>query len=866
VRFYRALLRLCPASFRDEYGREMTADVLARRQRTTGLMGVALFWIGVVADLAVTAVRVHVDIVGQDLRHARRSLGRAPGFAITVVLISGLGIDAATTAFSVADHVLIRRLPFPSSDQLVDLWQSPRTGRRATNELSPANYRDWKRRGTVFQAVAAYRGLSINVTEDGHPEQLSGAAVTADLFPLLGARPQLGRVLESSDDREGAAPAVVLSDRFWSARFGRDRSVIGRRIRLDGQPYEVIGVMPPKFRFPTREAEIWTAMRFVPADFSDRANTYLHAIARLKPETTPDQAQAMMTRIAADLERDYPAENANVSASVIPLRDELPSQSRLLLRALVAASLGLLLIACANVSNMLLVRGLGRRKEIGVRAALGAGRRRLLRQMLTESLLLASAGGAFGCLLTIVVSPLVAPLVPAALPIAETPPIDLRMLGVALIVTLVTGLGFGLLPVVRSSRREFSPADLADGARAGVGRHTHRLRAAFVVVSVALSVALLVSTGLLLRALWRVQEVSPGFQTSGALTLRTSLAMPKYEERARRDDFYRNVLDRVRLIPGVTHAAYISFLPMVLRGGIWKVDVPGQPHRRGEEPTVSLRFVTPGLFEAMGIPVRAGRDITAADTARSTLVAVVSEAFVRRHWPGTLAIGRHFRLAGEDRTIVGIVGDIRVRGLERSSEPQVYLPYQQHGATVSEWYAPKDLVIRVARGAPEAVLPEVRRAIGSVDPAQPIADVRTLSDIVDGETATRSLQLRVLAGFAALACLLAGFGIHGVLSYSVTTQAREIGVRLALGAQRREVVSLVILQAARLTTIGLAIGAVLAVFAGRALQAMLAGLSAADPATFSSGMALVLVMTLIGTIGSACRAARIDPARALRLD
>jgi predicted permease len=864
--FYRALLRLFPASFRREYGREMAADFAVRRKYTRGAAAVVGLWMGAVADIGVNAARVHFDILRQDVRHTWRSLRRVPGFAFTVVGIAALGVGATSAAFSIADHVLIRPLPFPSSDRLVELYEASSDNDRATNDVSPPNYRDWKARTRSFDAMAAYRYVSINLvdaTGGGPPERLGGAAMTADLLPLLGVRPEIGRVFDAADDEDGAPGTVLLSDRFWTSRFSRDPGVIGRTLRLDDRPYEVIGVMPPAFRFPSRDAEVWTPMQFAPAAFENRNDNYLHVVGRLRPGVSVAQSRGDARQVAAALEREHPLENAKVSVAVVALRDQISPQSRLLLVALVTASAALLLIACANLSNLLLVRGLTRRRELALRTALGAGPERLVRQMLTESALHAAAAGVLGVAIAAAMVPAAARLVPTSLPIAATPALDLRMLFVAALVTAATGLGFGVLPALRARRGRNPVDDLLEGARAGAGPRTERMRSTLVIISVSLSVALLVVTGLLVRALWRVQSVDPGFRADGVLTLRTSLPMPKYERSERRDAFYRAVLERIRQVPGVADAAYISFLPMVMRGGIWRVDVPGQPYRPGEAPMVSLRFVTPGFFRALSIPIRAGRDVSESDAPGSQMVAVVSESFVRRHWPGENPIGRHFEIAEADRIVVGVVGDIRVRGLERGSEPQVYLPYQQHGEVVSLFYAPKDLVVRAA-GAPESYLPSIRRVVAAVDPSQPISDERSLAEIVASETATRSVQLRVLTGFAAIACLLAAFGIHGLLSFAVSTQTREIGVRVALGASRSSIVGLITRRAGVLSAVGLTAGLGLGAAAGRTLESALAGVSPADAATFVTAAGLVFAMALAGTLASAIRAIRIEPMQAIR--
>jgi predicted permease len=537
----------------------------------------------------------------------------------------------------------------------------------------------------------------------------------------------------------------------------------------------------------------------------------------------------------------------------------------MLLNALTGAALCLLLIACANLANLLLARALARRRELAVRAALGAGRERLLRQMLTESLVLALLGGALGVLLAVWSAPLLARLVPHSLPIAELPPLDLRLLLFAGFVTLVTGMGFGVLPALRACGTTVA-AGLHEGDRGGVGGRKQRLRAALVVAELVACVVLLVSSGLLIRALWRVQGADPGFRREGVLTLRTALPWPKYAKTAPRFQFYSRVLEGAKALPRVTHAAYISYLPMTIRGGIWGVKVPGRAPRPNESENASVRFVTPGFFAAMGIPLQQGRDVAESDTMEAAQIAVVSESFVRRYFPDKEPLGQQFEFSFlRMRTIAGVVGDVRVRGMERDSEPQVYIPYRQVQDGWFTYYTPKDLVVRTA-GDPMTHAPALRQIIRSADPEQPVSDVRLLADIVSADTAPRQVQVSVLVAFAALAFLLAAIGIHGLLAFTVSQRTQEIGVRIALGAQSRDILGLVLRESLLLALVGVTLGAALAYAAGRSLEALLAGLTPYDPASFAAAIALAVVMTLAGSLLPAIRALRVDPTTALRIE
>jgi len=675
----------------------------------------------------------------------------------------------------------------------------------------------------------------------------------------------MGRLFTPAEDREGAPGTLLLSYQLWQAVFGGDAGVIGRRVNLDNEPYVVIGVMPRDFHFPSRDAELWMPTRFQQNsdDFRDRNNNYLNVVARLKPGVSVAQATAEMGVVAGQLERQFPKENRQTTASVYLLRDDMPQQSRLLLLALSGAAICVLLIACANLANLLMARGLARQKELAVRAAMGAGRERLVRQLITESLVLAAAGGALGVLVASAAVPLLARLVPMSLPIAQSPSIDLRVLIFAGVLSGLTGIAFGVLPAVRACRQADFGA-LREGARAGGGRK-ERLRSALVIAEVTASVVLLVSAGLLVRALLRIEGTDPGFRTGGVLTLQTALPTPKYDQTARRAGFYTQVLSGVRALPGVSSAGYISFLPMVMRGGIWPVVVNGEAIdlQRSGAHTASLRYVTPGFFATMGIPLERGRDVSESDSVDAPFAAVVSASFGRRYWPDQDPLGRHFTIAFHDRMVVGVVGDIRVRGLERNSEPQVYLPYRQVPDGWLTFYEPKNLVIHSATG-PGTLLPAVRRIIRSADAEQPISNVRTMADIVDDQTASRMAQVRVLGAFAAIAFLLAGVGIHGLLSFAVSRRTQEIGVRIALGARPGGIVKMIVRQGAVLAGAGVLPGIALAYAAGRAMEGLLAGVRPGDAATFASAVGLCVLMTVLGSLLPALRAVRIDPIQAIR--
>ena len=857
---YRALLHLYPKSFRTEYGDEMCA-VFARELRATTGTARWLLLVRALVDIVVNAARVHAEIAKQDLRYGCRSLARTPGFTITAIVVAALGIGATTATFSIADHVLLRPLPFPEPDRLVKLWEKQPQRGYSRMEAAPPTFLDWQRLSTSFDGMAAFTSFTANLLGAGDPERLEGARVSSGAFRVLGREAAIGRVLLESDTATDTQNAIVISDTLWRLRFGGDAAVLGRTVTLNNQPLVIVGVMPPDFAFPSRETRFWQALRFS-EDNGDgqRDNNYLRVVARLKPGVTFEQARSEMDVIAGQLQRAYPKELADSGVTTIRWRDEVAAQSRLLLTALVGAAFCVLLIACTNLANLLLARALARRGELAIRAAIGASVDRLVRQMLTDSLVLAVAGGALGVVIAIVTAPLVAKLVPNTLPIAETPAVDLRMLLVAAAITIGTGIAFGVVPALRVCRR-MDGAALKEGARGGTGRDTERLRSALVVAEITASVVLLVSAGLLIQALWRVQQVDPGFKADNVLTLRTTLPLPKFAATAARTQFYRRIVDEVQALPGVTSAAYISFLPMVMRGGVWPVLLAGQDPERAQR--ASFRYVTPGFFTTVGTPLLRGRDISETDAFESPFVAVVSSSFARDHFLNDDPIGRTFTIALSERTIVGVVGDIRVRGLERESEPQVYVPATQVRDGAIMFYAPQDLVVRASVPA-ATLMPSVRAIIQRADPQQPIANVQLLSAVVAAETAPRLVQLRVLGAFAATAFLLAAIGIHGLLAFTVAARSREIGVRIALGARSRDILGMVMGRSALLAGCGVTIGAAVAYAAGRSMQALLAGVDPADAMVFSAAIGVSLLMTLAGSVLPAWRAVRVDPLTATR--
>ncbi len=861
MRIYRLLLYLYPASFRADYGDDMEAIFRMHLRDARGATRVRL-WFGVLSEVIMNAPAVHWDILKQDLRYTARTLNRARGFALTAILVTALGVGANTAAFSVADFVLLRPLPFADPDGLVRLCEGPRTGGGwgCMNELSPANYRDFKTLSGSFEDVGAFTGAGVNLVGNGEPRRLEIAPVTREVLPVLGVNPALGRVF---DTREDDRSAVVISYGLWQSQFGGDSSVLGQTVHLDGAPHTIIGVMPRGFYFPTRNVQMWTALTFRAEDYEDRTNTYIRGVARLKPGVTFEQARADLEVIAARLGRDYPQTNAETGISFFRIRENMSPRFRLMLIALGGASLCLLLLTCANLANLLLARAAARERELAVRAALGAGKERLVRQLVTESLILTLVGGAAGLAVAAAGVPLFASLVPDTLPIGTEPALDLRVIALAAVFTTLTALGFGLFPAIRAGRRTTFDA-LREGVRAGGGAK-QRLRAVLVTLEVTVSVVLLITSGLLIRAVWRVQAIDPGFTPQNVVAVNVSLARPKYDKPLQRVQFYDRVLARVRALPGVQSAAFTSGLPMVTTGLITAVAVPGREVTPRRREGVSHRWITPQYFKTMGIPLQRGRDVEDGDRGDRAWVAVVSTSFAERYWPGQDPIGKTFRHLDDTRSVVGVVGDIRVRGLERTSEPQMYLPAAQAPDPMPGAFDPKDLVIRHS-GQSTALVAAVRQIVHEIDPEQPIAKVRPMDDVIAGETASRRGQLQVLSVFAVVAVLLSAVGIYGLLAYTVAQRSQEIGVRLALGADPARVGRMILADGMRLAVFGIVPGVLGAYAAARGMSSLLFGVAPGDPATFATAVGLALLTVFAGTLIPAWRAVRLTPMSVLRAE
>ena len=730
-------------------------------------------------------------------------------------------------------------------------------------QTSPPNFLDWREMSRSFESMGAYISVffPVNLSGRGDPLRLDASMVNSDVFLTLDVQPSAGRVFTAEDDRVGGANVVLLSHGLALALFGAAADAVGQTVSLDNQAHTIVGIMPASFAFPSRDTQLWRPLRFSPALLSLRSNHLLYVVARLRDGVSIEEARADMDVIAGQLQRAYPKDNARSGIAVANMRDMMSPQSRTLVIAVFGAAFCLMLIACTNLASLLFARAMLRRQEMAVRMAVGAARERLFRQLLTESLLLAALGGVLGLLAAAIVTPPLARLVPAALPAGATPEMDWRVFAFAAALTLATSIAFSVGPALQSGRT----TDLnALRSRSAVSARTGRLRAALVLAEVVGTVILLIGTGLLVKALWRVQALDPGFRTEGVLTLRTALPTPKYGTPAARRDFYQRVMSQSRALPGFIAAAYVSYHPMERASGRLPVTAPGVAADPLSAPEAVIHFVTPGYFDTLRIPLLRGRDVSDHDDATVPFVAVISDSLAERLWPGQDPIGRRLNIARYDRTVVGVAGNISVRSLESPTDSQIYFPAEQLGTT-STYYAPRDLVIR-ASGNPTTLGPELRRIIREADPEQAVADVRLLEDVVASQTAPRRDQVIVLGTFASMAFLLAAVGIHGLLAFTVSARTQEIGVRVALGAARGNILGMFLRQGVVLGVAGVALALPLAYLAARGIGALLFGVEPADPLIYVSVAILAMVMTLAGSLRPAIRAATIDPAITIRTE
>jgi len=808
--------------------------------------------------------------LGGDLRYAVRSLRTHPGFTAVVLATLALGIGANAAIFSVVNAVLLRPLPYEGADRIVVVWGD--LHRPGVNEIpaSAGEYVDYRDRSHAFDQVAVYDTAGFNLTGGGEPERVDGAIVTASLFPLLGASAAIGRTFLAAEEQPGRNDVALIGHGLWRRRFGANPAIVGQVVSIDGRPTQVVGVMPPRFQFPDPAIEIWKPL-LLDADAVSDDNRGSHgytALARLRPGATLSQAQADLAGVTATFKAEHPLNyRTGFSVALRPLQTEIVGDTGRPLLILLGAVGLVLLIACANVSNLLLARAASRRREIALRTALGASRGRLVRQLLTESILVALAGGAAGLVLAWWGVDLLIALGPDTIPRLREVTLDARVVVFTGLVSLATGVVFGIVPALRASGASLGDA-LKEGGRSGERAMLGRAGRVLVVSEVALSLVLLVGAGLLVHSFARVQHVEPGFDPRGMLTLRLSLPESRYTTFEQGDRFFDALFAALRARPDVDSVAAANALPFSGNNGSRTFHIEGQePKRPEDQPEEQLRIVTDGYFQTMKVPLVKGREFTDRDRLGAPRVAVVNESLARKHFPDGRVIGRRVAFSRNEPQwyeIVGIVGNIKHRGLDASDRPEMYVPYRQ--PLFSNWTVrPMQVVVRTA-GDPLAAAATVRREIARLDPDQPISDVRTMDERIGRSLESRRFNMILLAAFAALALALAAIGIYGILAYAVTERTHEIGVRLALGAQRRDVLSMIVAQGMAMTGAGAAIGVVAALAVTRLMSSLLFGISAADPMTFAAIPLLLGVVAFVACYVPARRATRVDPLVALRTE
>jgi putative ABC transport system permease protein len=798
----------------------------------------------------------------RDLRYGTRMLWKSPGFTLIVLLTLSLGIGANTAIFSVVNTVMLRQLPFKNADRLVRIMESNLERGWPNFGVSHPNFLDWRARNQTFEAMAATAGASFNLNRGGDVEVIQGAVITADFLPVLGVSPALGRNFLPEEDRPGGNTRVALiTHESWQRRFGGDPGIVGKTLTINDNPFIVVGVLPESFSWGGVRNEVFAPLAPDPA--RNRGDHRLRVIGRLKPGVTWEQALADMNTVAQQLAQQYPETNKGWSVGGQKFYDWIvPEESRRSLLVLAGAVIFVLLIACSNVANLLLARGAARQKEISIRMALGAGRFRIVRQLLAEALLLALIAGGLGLLVAMWVVEVLKTMNPANLPRLDELSVDGRVLAFGLLISLVTGVLFGLFPALQVLRPDLNET-LKDGARGSGGVGGQRVRGALVMVEVALSVALLIGAGLLLRSFWKLQDVKPGFEPERLLTVRINLPRSRYRDNQAAWTFYSRLMQEIRGLPGAQDAGITSLMPMGSGNTSTEAQIPGRSAAPDDsQPSASWRIISPGYHRTLGIPLR-GRDFDERDTASSQPVTIISEEMARRHWPGEDPIGKSVVIGsfgGRERTIIGIAGDVRSFGLDTEPGAMVYVPL----ATAALWN-PFSLVVRT-RSEPMALASAVRGALRSIDPNVPVYDIQTAERMLSDSLGSRRFNMFLLGSFAGVALLLASVGLFGVMAYLVSQRTREIGVRLALGAQPRDVFRLVIGRGMLLALIGTAAGLAAAFGLARLLETLLFQIKPADALTFTVAPALLLVVALLACYIPARRATKVDPLVALRCE
>ena len=807
----------------------------------------------------------------QDLRFALRLLVKNPGFALMAAIIMALGIGANTAIFSIVNKVLIEPLPFRDVDRVVQIWHTPPQSSfpgMTTFAISPANFLDWQKENHVFDKMALYSGASFDITGTGRPEAIGAGTVSSDFFSALGVEPLHGRIFRTEENSPGQNHEVILSYKFWQTHYAADPGAVGKTINLDGDPYTIVGVMGPAMNRPGF-AQMWIPQALTPAQAAVRNNHNFLAVGRLKPGVTIEQAQSEMNTISERLEQAYPAEDKGWGAVLNPLRDETVGHVRPALLMMLAAVAFVLLIACANVANLLLARTFARRKEIAIRTAMGARRARLVRQLLGESVLISLIGGALGLVAAHFGIQLLLKLFAAHLPQLGEIKLNGPVLAFTFALSVVTGILAGLLPALSMTR-----SDVNDALKQGLGRTdassgSSTTRSALVVVEVALSLVLLIGAGLMIRSLAKLQTIDAGFDQHNVLTMNVQVNKKQFADPTQQSQFFNQVFERVHAIPGVEAVGAVDDLPLT-GGSSQPVAIEGHPVvALSEQPEVSVRVATPGYLQAMRVPLLQGRNISPDDRADSAAVVVISQSMAKQFWPNGDAIGHHLKLSffpDKDRQVVGIVGDVKQNGIDSSAGiATLYWPVAQLVAPTNEsWRSyPLSLVIRTTV-APRALATAVTDAIHQINKDVPVDNVLTLEEFVDATLTQHSFNMQLLSIFGLLALVLCTVGIYSVLAYSVKRGMKDIGLRIAFGATRRDVLQFVLTQAIKPTALGIVIGLTGAYTLSRLVTSMVYGISAHDTLTFAAVTALLIGVAFMAGLIPALRATHIDPIAVIR--
>ena len=801
----------------------------------------------------------------QDLRYGCRTLLRNPGFCVVAVLALALGIGPNTAIFTMVNAVLLQPLPVPEPDRVVMIWGTLLKSGFDQMPVSAADYLDWKRQARSFDHMSAAFAIpeyGLNVSGAGDPERVPAALASQEFLPALGIKPIVGRNFLPEEDRPGGPPAALISHAFWQRRFHSDPTAVGRKLTVDGIPRTITGVVPHELGEMVA-ADLWLPTAIDPNN-PERQNHNYGIVARLKPGVTVAQARAEMIVIARRLESAYTASNTGWGITLFPMAEMFTGRIRPVLLILLGAVGLLLLIACANLANLLLARAATREKEIAIRGALGAGRSRIVRQLLTESLVLALAGGALGLVLAAWGVRLMRGVVPGMFPMLQHMRVDLPVLAFTFGISILTGLLFGLVPAWRSAHTDLNTTLKEAAGRSESAGGSHRIRSFLLASEVALAVLLSVSAGLLLRSFLRVTDVNPGLRTANILTMNLSLPEVKYDTPLKRANFYKNLIERLDALPGVRSSGAVLFLPLRVsilsfRIGVSSFTIEGRPPvTQDRQPEADYRIATPGYFNTMGIALRQGRLFDQHDDLDAKRVALVNEAMVRKHFAHENPLGKRI-VMGQPLEIVGVVANAKLYGLDAPVEPAIYVPHMQRPADSM------GVVVRTA-GDPAAMASAVRREILKMDPGQPVSNVRTMQTVLSDSLMLRRVSMMLLSVFASLALTLATVGIYGLTAYSVSRRTHEIGLRVALGASQSQILRLVVGRGLATSLIGAGIGVAAAFALTRGLSGMLYGVTATDPLVFAGVPLLLVAVSALASYVPARKATRIDPLAALRYE